>query len=255
MRDEQKGSITLAPPELGLGIPLIIRSPYPPDYGQFYHFEKTVLQTEGWTGRKSDRFGNNFGVGDIVLYDSRWKKDDGKRRRAKPEEGTVTSIYQYCVTHGSERKRKIVARVNFGKKGEMLIPSELLQAITNEHVIFNPNTLEKFTELKDVVSTSNPVEVPELKPVFDDPVARAIWIAYRKSHIMHDELLRVLNESSLRIANLLRETPIPKNRLALWFQRNMPPVIKVSEQFAVFMVPYLTGEKEATYIVQPPQTA
>ena len=84
---------------------------------------------------------------------------------------------------------------------------------------------------------------PEIKTIFQDPVARAIWMAYRLRHIIDDHGQVALINSAREIAEELRQKPLERARIALWFKRKMRPV--VDEEFASNMVPYLVGEKVA----------
>lgn len=123
-------------------------------------------------------------------------------------------------------------------------------------------------ELKDLVCTFDPMK-SDLKEVFEDDIARAIWMAYRRCHIVSPEMLRGLRVGSLEIAKDVRKNPDVLNRafaeLGYWiaqricyydssafnsFTHTQNKSKAECEEFAEFILPYLTGEKVATFKIK-----
>lgn len=218
-----------------------------------YVLEKTVTQTRsGEFEHPYRRFypsasGDNFGIGDIVLFNPRWMQPYSR----KPEiEGEVLAIHQYMQQKypdsdyiHPDSTRTFGALVNFHGLNRFL-PSKLLLPLTNDHVTFEDT--DYFPKMIDVPFRNYSGASDRIKQIYQDPVSRAIWMAYRLKHNVDPEALEVLNRTSLSLADELKQHPIERSRVALWFRRNMKPC--VDEKFAVCMVPYLLGEKIATYI-------
>jgi len=245
-------------PQVFFGMPGVMRVPYAGGTFESYAWEFPVKQAASAPGNAwesgvhflADRSGNNFGLGDIVLCDPSWEHAERRRVRT-PAEGEVKDIHRYekLPEKGwiyTSPSRAFLAKVDFGKQGERLVPSPLLQAQTDDHVVFSD---EKYTDLTDVVSKFDPAK-SDLKAVFEDPVARAIWMAYRRSHLIDSTGLEILRQSSLDSAKQIRAEHLPTNRVGLWFKRHFERGLGISQQFARFLAPYLTGEKVATYVVE-----
>lgn len=239
------------------GIPTVLRVDE-----KSYHWEKAVDQTRqthlgyhNLIAFSADRQGNNFGVGDTVVHNPSWYMS--RRAKSAPViEGTAAEIHQYyefdpsgewIISHPD---RTFGVRVVEATKGFLtdtfFLPSSRLEALTNDHVKFEGPSIP---ELRDVPFI-NPDQISEdLKAILAEPISRALWISYRRSHLLHTGNHELLNRSSVQIAQVMREQPVPRDRLALWFKKNLRNLgLDVSEEFAVFMVPYLVGEKEATII-------
>lgn len=184
------------------------------------------------------RFGDNFGVGDLVLYNPKWEHP----RFRKPEkEGIALEIYQYGVCG----RRAFVSLVDF-RDSIIFVPPQLLTPMTNNHVVFDNYHRDRFPKMENVPFEDFDKASAATKEIFEDPIARAVWMAYRIAHCIDNMYLEVLKNSARSISAELRQHPIPRERVGLWFRRNMRP--RVDERFALNMVPYLLGEKEATYI-------
>lgn len=197
-----------------------------------------------------DRFGRNFGIGDIVLYARGW--ETGRKMKGLSKEGTVLELHQFIQKtqpewHLPHPDRMFIALVDFEDGEIKYCPSPRLKALTNDHS--GIEGVDKIPSLKDIEIGPSKHISPELKSIFDDPIARAIWIAYKRGHIVSSQGLQDLNISALQISQALRERPVDGRRIALWFLDRMRP--RVDEKFALFMVPYLTGEEEATYKITP----
>ena len=115
------------------------------------------------------------------------------------------------------------------------VVSTSLEALTCEHVDFSKARI--FRDLEDIKFEWD--ETPE------DKLARTIWVGYRVCHAVSQYGIQELRKSALSVAQELRENPIPKERLALWFKKKMKPATGIN--FSRFIVPYLTGEKVVTF--------
>jgi len=123
-------------------------------------------------------------------------------------------------------------------------------------------------ELNDVPCTFDPMK-SDLKEVFKDDIARAIWMAYRFWHICSGEMLKGLREGSLKIARKIRKNPDilkkPIDEIGYWIAREiccydsfafnaftstMYEPKAECEEFAEFILPYLKGEKIATFKIK-----
>ena len=135
---------------------------------------------------------------------------------------------------------------------------------------------EKYCEdLDKVVCNCNPAET-DLAEVFDDDIARAVWVTYRKKHIVCKETLETLKHGSLEIAKEIRkwcpsQNPV-KNMtlrvLATWIASHilqgetgphfgfisgktmLHGGVSEAEQFTEFIYPYLMGTKVATIVFE-----
>jgi len=225
-------------PTLKFNVPVVVAG-----FCQDFTWDFPVKQTayKKYEGAYSRTFeAINFGIGDIVLYHP--KRNPKEKKIKTPIEGKVLDIYRYtsggAVTFG--------ARIDFGKLyGEKFLWGDFLEPLTNEYVSF-PG-IKGMSDMTDIKLRFDPMESPH-KAVFKDPIARAIWIDYRRSHIMDDYALNVLVEDALKISKQLKEMSLPRNRVALFFKKMMR--LNISEEDVVFMVPYLTGEKVAVYKVE-----
>ena len=74
----------------------------------------------------------------------------------------------------------------------------------------------EYKELIDYPCRFNPKE-NYLKEVFADDIARAIWMAYRGTHVCSDRMMLSLARGSLLISEILKRNPaiISKNALDL----------------------------------------
>jgi len=217
-----------------------------------YRWEFPVTQTKNKSDRgimlyRADCFDRNFGVGDSVLLNP-------SRKKPQPE-GKVLELHQFTIEKAGTSwwmgNNTYMAKVDLGKgKPAVFIPSFQLEAITNGHVTFE--RLEEIRDMVDVPAIGYDPMPERLVPIFEDNIARAIYIAYRRSHIVDQYTREALEVNSPIIAQKIREAHMPRERLALWFLKNMRP--EFEEELAVFMVPYLREEKTATYVTKPATT-
>jgi hypothetical protein len=234
-----KGYCRSCYPKVEFNIPGIIEG-LSANYTWDFPVEQTAY--EDYVGAYSGNLGGrNFGIGDIVLYHPK-RNDKGEKIKA-PIEGKVIDIHQYSSSGGSV---EFIAKVDFGKPyGEKFLYGSSLEPLTNEHVSF-PG-IKETSEMKNISIAFDPMKSRH-KEIFKNPIARAIWMDYRRCHIVDDNALDVLSEDALKISSLLEEIPLARDRVALFFKKMMR--LNISEEDAVFMVPYLTGEKIATYKVK-----
>lgn len=222
-------------------------------YGWEAAVDQTQLTKEGDPYHRfwPDHFGNNFGVGDTVLYNPRLVFS-GSKKPAK--EGIALEIHQYAQKPESGQvlnypERTFGVLVDFGESEKIRFhPSAHLTAVTNDHAL--APRVDKIPDLKNILIFSSEPMNSKMRDVLEDPVARAIWMGYRRAHIIDQYGLSVLEDSALNLAAELRKNPLPENRLSLWFKNKMKPKINIT--LATFMVPYLTGEKIATYKTESP---
>lgn len=241
----------LSLPEIAYGVPARINQ----QLGKWYIWECRVSQTgrqkysDRYPHYLTDQSGSSFGVGDTILYNPKLRDS---RSRKKPVEGIVIELHQYIKDWSGygrslhpDDERTYGVKADFGQPlGQKFFPSQDLLALTNDQVVFKD--LEKFSKMKNVPFRDFDKVGQEIKKIYEDSVARAIWMSYRLHHISDNGDIVRLNRSALRLSEELQKNPLPRNRLALWFRRNMRP--EISEDLALHMVPFLAGEKIATFV-------
>jgi hypothetical protein len=190
-----------------------------------------------------DAYGDRFGVGDEV-------KVNGIKAK-------VVRLHEYrdrLIEQGSFLAQ--VIPMYAGKSHVLNIPTEYLKALTNEHVEIPKGD---YKELIDVPSRFNPKTVKDksIRKVFENDVARAIWMVYRRNHLMTDDHLNALNRFSLSFAERVRKEQIKPKYMFYKFKRRFEKDtgLKMDDSLIAVLVPYLNGEKKATYVVQKEKAA
>jgi len=229
--------------ELAFGMPGKLNS----DCGA-YIWRRPVDQTsdtEGFMDREigADFLGNNFGVGDIVLYDPR---RDREKRLSRREEGTVLAIYEYQLPH-QPRYNTFLTRTHFGGGVGVTIPARSLEALTCDHLDIDMGDFEGL--LDDVPSQFDPREVGEdMAKVFHDDIARAIWMSYRLNHLVDDAALDKLTRFSFETAKKLRGAKLSRERVHLWLKKKLRMAgFQMEDPQVAALVPYLVGERTSSF--------
>jgi hypothetical protein len=242
-----------------LGAPLAIG----PLAGRHYIWDEQVTQTRSDQDRpnfrefEADKLNHNFGVGDLVQYGLSIQKS-----APWTVEGTVESIHQYMEfdplgrTQADHHYYTFGARVSFSEQStrrmpfKLFIPSPNLEAVTNDHVVFNEEAMNKY---KDIVDEPLDFEAAsdDLKKILVDPVSRALWMGYNLHHVATETGAKQLITSAKTLA--LASERIDRKKLPLWLVKNMRPTVK-QETWGVWMASYVTGEKVATFVQKPKET-
>lgn len=86
------------------------------------------------------------------------------------------------------------------------------------------------------------------KEVFLDVLARAIWMSYRSNHLVCEEDLARLDELTLDLAQQIRGSDVPGERMHLWFKKRFKMSgFRMDDKQIAALVPYLTGERKANW--------
>jgi len=204
----------------------------------------------------ADLFSNNFGVGDEVLYHPEREPD---KLFEEELEGKVLEIHsyfgEYCPNVNSPRH--YLTRTSFNGR-KRLIVAKSLEALTCNHIDIDTSKFDGF--LDDAIFTYNPITTNDkyLKVAFQDDVARAIWMGIRCNHLMAKGWETKLAKYALDMSDKLdRAANLDghSDRVHYWF-KNRPFTprylerMKLEDPQVAAMVPYLTGEKVATYVIK-----
>ena len=206
-------------------------------------YSKVEFQWHDLVREAPDAYGDKFGVGDEV-------KVNGIKAK-------VVRLHKY--------KEDIIEQEAFlaqvtpmyaGKCHVLNIPTEYLKALTNEHVEIPRGD---YKELIDVPSRFDPKTVKDksVRKVFENDVARAIWMVYRLHHLVTDNHLDALNRFSLSFAERVKKGQIKPKYMFYEFKNRFrkDAGFNMDDGLIALLVPYLTGEKKATYVVQEEKAA
>lgn len=198
----------------------------------------------------ADIRGNNFGIGDLVSYNPKWAKSPRIFRERK--KGMVLDLYEYKARDYSDWK-SYLADVDFEADGRKIANAEDLEALTCRRMSFDTS---KYKDMENIHSFDpEKSKIYGINKVFNDPIARAIWMSYKMHHLTCEGDTKILTNASLKISKQLRKAKLPRSQIHLWFKKrfentklNVPSGI--SNEHIAFLVPYLAGEKVATYKVE-----
>ncbi len=219
-------------------------------FDRSYRFRRPVEQTRdllrGWGTRPlgADVLGNNFGIEDVVLH------------RGNPDiknEGVVSALFEYSLDRWHTLGYGLfLARTTFGRKS-LQVPTTELEALTCKNIHYNTQKFEDTKMLQNTPCAFDPSQNKTLRPIFEHPIARAIWMEYRLNHLLCDSDLERLNTTSLEIAQILDGQQVARERMHLWFKKRFEGKMEhpMSHELVAYLVPYLMKEKEATYVVKP----
>lgn len=248
-------------PQVKFGIPPVLN-----DFLEIttYLWQYPVSQTlsliegsqEGFFGKYvvGDLHGNHFGVGDEVLLLPRRDRSGrriGQKKERVAKEGVAFEIHQYremfadgTLYESGSKTFAVIVKLADGTL-EFTQSANRIIALTETNVIYS--NLRKIPDLAPKLAPEVETTLKE-KGILDDPVAFAIYAGYRVNHISDSRDVDRVEKSALEISQELRKQPVPKDRLPLWFKEVMRPSVGID--IARFMVPYLTGERVATYTVK-----
>lgn len=202
--------------------------------------------SESYNG--ADARGNNFGIGDNVKLFR-----DTKKVKSDQGEGIVFQLHEYTAD-GFGEYAKFLARVFFRETGEeSLLWAEKLEALTCNAIRFDTSEFEGSLTNTKCGFDPKKARNPKIKQAFEEDVARAIWMSHRLNYLYTDGDQEAVAELSLDINSELKKAQLPKERLHYWFKgefnRRVQMGFRLRDQQIAFLVPYLAGERVATYKV------